>query len=164
MSELIALNLRASSAGSGRRTNSRPTRIWSSASRTRRCQHRCRNLASSPDGDFDSNGAYDASTPKRTSLISAPTRRPPHPAVVADQQRERGHVSPIHLHYGCSSTVLNKTEPDPGGQACRAGVRPKLARWLWCSATAATPAIVQAREARPARSRGKNSDSARAAR
>ncbi len=84
ISELIALNLRASNAGI-RPSNEFSTHTHFAFS----FAHTALPMSiskpcSSPDGDFDSNGAYDASTPKRTSLISAADADPAVTVAVAN--------------------------------------------------------------------------------
>src|SRR3569623_1310161 len=83
MSELIALNLRACNAGI-RPSNefSTHTHLAFSFAQTA-LPTSMSKPCNSPDGDFDSNGAYDASTPKRTSLMSAATAEPAVTVAVA---------------------------------------------------------------------------------
>src|SRR5215469_13986482 len=71
ISELMALNLRACSAGI-RPSNEFSTHTHFALSFAQTALPTSMSKpCSSPLGDFDSNGAYDASTPKRISLISA---------------------------------------------------------------------------------------------
>src|SRR5579862_3302339 len=86
MSELIAANLRACSAGI-RPSNEFSTHTHFALSFAQTAlPTSISKPCSSPAGDFDSNGAYDASTPKRISLISAACAPPAAPAVMAATQ------------------------------------------------------------------------------
>ncbi len=120
MSELIALNLRACNAGI-RPSNefSTHTHFAFSFAHDGIADVDVESPAVRPTATSIRTAHTSASTPKRTSLMSAAEADAAVSVAVANSA-SAAVLRQFIFHYGCSSTVLNRTEPNPDRHDCRA--------------------------------------------